>query len=75
MQCADCGCEVARGGIRIEVCGRADCCCATLPIADEPTGRAATQPSACLPALLPPERPVREEQTEHRTEHQVTENP
>ena len=38
MQCADCGCEVARGGIRIEVCGRADCCCATLPVAGQPAG-------------------------------------
>ena len=32
MDCAECGCEVERGGIRVEVCGKPDCCCADLPV-------------------------------------------
>ena len=32
MECADCGCKVERGGGRIEVCGRSNCCCADLPV-------------------------------------------
>jgi hypothetical protein len=34
MECVECGCKVARGGVRVKVCGRADCCCANLPTAD-----------------------------------------
>jgi hypothetical protein len=33
FSCAECGC-VVEGGVRLELCPDADCCCAQLPACD-----------------------------------------